>query len=221
MTCRRRRHCSTVARGLRAERLAVGLAAGLIGIGCAGQTGRSPVTAGQGRELRIAHDHGIGGPGPLLLVTIGPAGAVSGAAFVRARRLDGAWPDSILNFYQAEREARFARVGCTEPVEAGNNFECRVRFRGSEPDWAAALRVIDRALVADSAAERAEILARQPVVRADGTILIRGRNDGDSIRADIRDERGMRRSWYLGQEAATALGALVDSLVASATTAGR
>lgn len=198
-------------------RLAFYWAAVAITFGCARHTGRTE--AGATREVRIAHDYGLGGPGPLLLVTVAHDGRVRGAVFVRARLPISRMPDSLAALLRAEREARFARVGCTTPVEMDWALACPARFRGPEPDWGAVLKVLEPALAADSAAERVEALARRPSVQPDGTIRIRGCADCGGVDADVRQASLVRR-WRLGPEAATRLGYLVDSLVARAGPGG-
>ena len=202
------------------RRLVAGLAPVLIGFGCARNTGQPPAARVATREVRIALDYGFGGPGPGLLIAAGPGEQVRGAIFVRARAPIPALPDSIAALLRAEQEARFSRVGCSEPVELGLALACAARFGQGEPDWRAALRVLDAALAADSAAERADALARRPEVRADGTIRIRSCMDCGGVFAEIRDASTVR-GWRLGPEASARLGRLVDSLVARATSGTR
>jgi hypothetical protein len=188
--------------------------AGVIALGCARHPGPPPAP-GAPREIRIAHDYGLGGPGPLLVVSVRAGGLVHGAVFVRTPRPISGLPDSLAALLRTQREAMFARVGCREPVEMGRALACPAQFREPGPNWGAALRLIEPTLVADSAAERAETLARRPAVQPDGTIRIRGCNDCGGVDAEVREASGVR-GWRLSPEAATRLGRLVDSLVARA-----
>lgn len=198
-----------------ARRRASGLIAVVFGVGCASGTGQPPAAASATREMRVAHDLGLGGLGPGLLIAVGPDGHVRGAAFVRAHAPISGLPDSIAALLRAERKASFARAGCSEPVDMDFALACALRFGRWEPDWRMALRVVDSTLAADSAAERAAESARRPAVQPDGTIRIRGCNDCGGVFAEIR-EAGRVRSWRLGSDAAARLGRLTDSLVASA-----
>ena len=200
-------------------RLAFGWVAALITIGCARHAAR-PVDARAARELRVGHDYGFGGPGPLLLVNVAPDGRARGTVFVRARRPIPGLPDSAIAWLRSEQQNRFARVGCTAPVEMGRDLACPAQFRGPEPDWMAALQLLETTLAADSAAERVEAASRRPIVRPDGYIRIRSCNDCAGIDAEVREGSLVRR-WRLGTGAATSLGRLVDSLVARAESGRR
>ena len=181
--------------------------------GCIGLPRRDRAASVAAREVRVAHDYGLGGPGPLLSVTVMPGEQPRGVVFVRAPRLPAGRPDSIAVRFGAEQEAAFARVGCTEPVAMDHTLACRARLLGPDPDWGDLLGVLDSTLVADSAAERSQVLAERAIVQADSTIRLRGCLDCGGVRAEIHQGGGQRR-WRLGPKAAATVSALIDSLLA-------
>jgi hypothetical protein len=53
----------------------------ILGLSCARQPAQPPAAATHGREVRVGHDYGVDGPGPLIVITAPPNGAVRGAGF--------------------------------------------------------------------------------------------------------------------------------------------
>jgi hypothetical protein len=92
------------------------------------------------REIRIAHDFGLGGPGPLIRILVMPTG-VKGEAYVSYRVSD---TTQSLGFrYAQEARKRFSReYRCRSFVTTKDEAVCRLPFH-TQPNWARLLSRLD------------------------------------------------------------------------------